>query len=84
MGQLEEHDKELLLSLKETMAIRKMELEMAETVAKEEVGRLGFFVRFFRGKKEMIVLSFYLLNFPIIRINWKFYCEELLLIIYKE
>ena len=46
--QLEEHDRELLLSLKETMASRNKELDMAETAATEEKGKPGFFARFFK------------------------------------
>lgn len=48
--QLEEHDRELLLSLKETMASRKKELDMAETAATEKEGNLGFFARFFKKR----------------------------------
>jgi len=49
--QLEEHDRELLLSLKETMANRKKELDIAEVVAvTEDEDRPGFFARFFKKK----------------------------------
>lgn len=49
--QLEEHDRELLLSLKETMANRKKELDMAETAATEEKEeRSGFFARFLKKR----------------------------------
>ena len=48
--QLEEHDRELLLSLKETMTSRKKELDMAETAVTEEEGKLGFFARFFKKR----------------------------------
>ena len=46
--QLEEHDRELLLSLKETMTNRKKELDQAETDVAAEVERSGFFSRFFK------------------------------------
>lgn len=48
--QLEEHDRELLLGLKETMASRKKELDMAETVATEEKGKPGLFARFLKKR----------------------------------
>lgn len=48
--QLEEHDRELLLSLKETMASRKKELDMAEAAATEEEESVGFFARFFKKR----------------------------------
>lgn len=49
--QLEEHDRELLLSLKETMASRKKELDIAETAATKEEGKPSFFSRFFKKHK---------------------------------
>lgn len=48
--QLEEHDRELLLGLKETMTSRKKELDMAETVATEEEGKPGLFARLFKKR----------------------------------
>ena len=48
--QLEEHDRELLLSLKETMASRKKELDMAETAATEKEEKPGLFARFFKKR----------------------------------
>lgn len=48
--QLEEHDRELLLSLKETMTSRKKELDIAEVAVTEDVEKPGFFTRFFKKK----------------------------------
>lgn len=48
--QLEEHDRELLLSLKETMARSKKELDIAEIAVTEVEEKPGFFARFFKKK----------------------------------
>jgi len=48
--QLEEHDRELLLSLKETMASRKKEVDIAEIAVTEDEEKPGFFARFFKKK----------------------------------
>ena len=50
--QLEEHDRQLLLDLKETMASRKMELHMAEIVATKERGKQGLFAPFLKNEKK--------------------------------
>lgn len=48
--QLEEHDRELLLSLKETMASQKKEVVIAEIAVTEDEEKSGFFARFFKKK----------------------------------
>ena len=48
--QLEEHDRELLLSLKETMASRKNEIDIAEIAVTEDEEKPGFFARLFKKK----------------------------------
>ncbi len=48
--QLEEHDRELLLSLKETIKNRKKELDTAEINATEEDANSGFFSRFLKKR----------------------------------
>jgi DNA-binding transcriptional MerR regulator len=48
--QLEEHDRELLLSLKETMTSRKKELDIAEVAVTEDEEKPGFFARLFKKK----------------------------------
>ena len=46
--QLEEHDRELLLSLKETMTNRKKEVDIAEIAVTKDEEKPGFFARFFK------------------------------------
>lgn len=48
--QLEEHDRELLLSLKETMINRKKELDITEVAVTEVEEKPGFFARFLKIK----------------------------------
>ncbi len=48
--QLEEHDRELLLSLKETMTNRKKELDITEVAVTEVEEKPGFFARFLKNK----------------------------------
>lgn len=48
--QLEEHDRELLLSLKETMINRKKEMDITEVAVTEVEEKPGFFARLFKNK----------------------------------